>query len=73
MDLPHAAKRAFRDQMGTVLQKVVPFGSPPYQVLKNCGLSQKIYFLFFRLFGGPTGVLSAVSALPALLFSWHTS
>ena len=73
MDLPHAAKRAFADQIGPNVHKAVPFGSPPHQGLKNCGLSQKHIFFIFRLFGGPTGVLSAVSALPALLFSWHTS
>ena len=72
MDLPHAAKRAFRDQMGPNVQKAMPFGSPPYQGLKNYDLSQKNIFLFFDLFLGPTGVIFAVSALPAILFSWHT-
>ena len=48
VDLPHVAKHAFGDQMGPNMQKAMPFGSPPHQGLKNCGLSQK--FLFFDPF-----------------------
>ena len=74
VDLPHLAKRAFRDQMGPNAHKAMSFGSPPYQGLKNCELSQKkIFFFIFRPFLGPTGVIFAVSALPAMLLSWHTS
>ena len=49
VNLPHVAKHAFGDQMGPNMQKAMPFGSPPHQGLKNCGLSQKM-FLFFDLF-----------------------
>jgi len=31
VDLPHVAKRAFGDEMGTNMQKAMPFGRPPYQ------------------------------------------
>ena len=55
VDLPHAAKRAFCDQMGPNVQNPMPFGSLPYQGLKNCGLSQKNIFLFFDFWGGPPG------------------
>ena len=46
-----------------------PFGSPPEQGRKKCGLSQQRYF---RPFLGPTGVLSAVFALLGIFRSWHT-
>ena len=72
MDLPHLAKRAFRDQMGPNLQKAMPFGSPPYRGLKNCELSQKNISLFFDPFLGPTGVIFAVFALLAIFCGWHT-
>ena len=54
VNLPHVAKHAFGDQMGPNVQKPMPFGSPPHQGLKNCGLSQKI-FLFFDLFRAHRG------------------
>ena len=50
MDLPHLAKRVFRDQIGPNVQKAMLLGSPSHQGLKNCGLSQKIFFLFFDHF-----------------------
>ena len=71
VNLPHVAKHAFGDQMGPNVQKAMPFGSPPHQGLKNCGRSQKIFFIF-RPFLGPTGVLSAVFALVVIFRSWHT-
>ena len=55
VNMPHVAKHAFGDQMGPNVQKEMPFGSPPHQGPKNCGLSKKIYILFFNLFGGPPG------------------
>ena len=46
------AKRAFDDQMGTNVQKAMPFGSPPYQGLQNRELfSKKVSFIFLALFG----------------------
>ena len=72
VDLPHLAKSAFRDQMGPNAHKAMSFGSPPYQGLKNCELSQKKYFFIFRPFLGPTGVTFAVSALLAIFCGWHT-
>ena len=51
MDLPHLAKRAFRDQISPNVQKAMLLGSPSHQGLKNCGFSQKyIYFSFFDHF-----------------------
>ena len=47
VDLPHLAKRVFRDQIGPNVQKAMPFGSPSHQGLKNCGFSQKIFFFIF--------------------------
>ena len=55
VNLPHVAKHAFGDQMGPNVQNPMPFGSLPYQGLKNCELSQKIFFLFFDIFWGPPG------------------
>ena len=48
MDLPHLAKRVFRDQIGPNVQKAMLLGSPSHQGLKNCGLSQ--FFFIFDLF-----------------------
>ena len=47
LDLPHLAKRAFRDQIGPNVQKAMLLGSPSHQGLKNCGFLQKYFFLFF--------------------------
>jgi hypothetical protein len=47
VDLPHLAKRAFRDQIGPNVQKAMLLGSPSHQGLKNCGFSQKIFFFHF--------------------------
>ena len=49
MNLPHAAKHAFGDQIGPDVQKAMPFGSPPSRT-ENCGLSRKKQFSFFKLF-----------------------
>ena len=46
VDLPHLAKRAFRDQIGPNVQKAMLLGSPSHQGLKNCGFSQNIFFIF---------------------------
>ena len=46
VDLPHLAKRAFRDQIGPNVQKAMLLGSPSHQGLKNCGFSQKYFFSF---------------------------
>ena len=55
MDLPHLAKRAFRDQIGPNVQKAMLLGSPSHQGLKNCGFSPKYFFFtfdhFFLVFG----------------------
>jgi hypothetical protein len=55
VNLPHVAKHAFGDQMGPNVQNSMPFGSLPYQGLKNCGLSpqKKIFDIFL----GPPGRL----------------
>ena len=51
MDLPHLAKRAFRDQIGPNVQKAMLLGSPSHQGLKNCGFSQFLtIFLVFGIF-----------------------
>ena len=50
VDLPHLAKRAFRDQIGPNVQKAMLLGSPSHQGLKNCGFSQKYFFSFFDHF-----------------------
>ena len=71
MNLPHVAKHAFGDQMGPNVQNPMPFGSLPYQGLKNCGLSKKKKF-YFSTFFGPTGVTFAVFALLAIFCGWHT-
>ena len=55
VNLPHVCKHAFGDQTGPNVQKPMPFGSLPYQGLKNCGLSQQNIFLFFDVFSGPPG------------------
>ena len=47
MNLSYVAKYAFDEQMGPSRQIAMPFGSRPHQGLKNCGLSQKIFFDFF--------------------------
>ena len=47
LDLPHLAKRAFRDQIGPNVQKAMLLGSPSHQGLKNCGFSQKYFFFIF--------------------------
>jgi hypothetical protein len=65
VNLPHVAKHAFGNQMGTNMQKPMPFDSPPPQGLKNCELSQK-NVLFFCPFLGPTGLIFAVFALLAI-------
>ena len=36
--------------MGPNVQKAMPFGSPPYQGLKKCGLSKKKVFFYFSTF-----------------------
>ena len=46
VDLPHLAKRAFRDQIGPNVQKAMLLGSPSHQGLKNCGFSQKFFSPF---------------------------
>ena len=73
MNLLHVAKHASGDQMGPNVQKAMPFGSPLIEDRKIANFLKKNIFLFFDLFLGPTGVIFAVSALPAMLFSWHTS
>jgi hypothetical protein len=50
MDLPHLAKRAFGDQMGSNVQKAMLLGSPSQQGLKNRGFSQKYFCSFFDRF-----------------------
>ena len=50
VDLPHLAKRAFRDQIGPNVQKAMLLGSPSHQGLKNCGFSQKYFFSFLTIF-----------------------
>ena len=50
VDLPHLAKRVFRDQIGPNVQKAMLLGSPSHQGLKNCGLSHKIFFFIFDHF-----------------------
>ena len=47
VDLPHLAKRAFRDQIGPNVQNAMLLGSPSHQGLKNCGFSQKYFFFIF--------------------------
>ena len=47
LDLPHLAKRAFRDQIGPNVQKAMLLGSPSHQGLKNCGFSQIYIFFIF--------------------------
>ena len=49
VDLPHVAKRAFRDQIGPNVQKAMLLGSPSHQGLKNCGFSQ-FFFHFLTIF-----------------------
>ena len=50
MDLPHLAKRAFRDQIGPNVQKAMLLGNPSHQELKICGFSQNIFFHFLTIF-----------------------
>ena len=50
VDLPHLAKRVFRDQIGPNVQKAMLLGSPSHQGLKNCGFSQKYFFSFLTIF-----------------------
>ena len=59
---------------GPNVQKAMPFGSPPHQGLKNCGLSQKVIYIFLIFdFLGPTGLFFfAVFALLAIICSQHT-
>ena len=35
VNLPHLTEHAFGDQMGTNVQKAMPFGSPPHQGQKK--------------------------------------
>jgi hypothetical protein len=65
VDLPHRAKRVFRDQIGPNVQKAMLLGSPSHQGLKNCGFSHRINFSFFGLFLIFGGVF-AVFALLAI-------
>ena len=54
MDLPHLAKRVFRDQIGPNVQKAMLLGSPSHQGLKNCGFPQKYFsgfLIVFLIFG----------------------
>ena len=66
LDLPHLAKRAFRDQIGPNVQKAMLLGSPSHQGLKNCGLSHKIFFFIFDPFFFVFGDFFAVFALLAI-------
>ena len=66
MDLPHLAKRAFRDQIGPNVQKAMLLGSPSHQGLKNCGLSQKIFFFIFDHFFLGLVIVFAVFSLLAI-------
>ena len=50
VDLPHLAKRAFRDQIGPNVKKGMLLGSLSHQGLKNCGFSHKINFHDFAQF-----------------------
>ena len=52
MDLPHLAKRAFRDQIGPNVQKAMLLGSPSHQGLKNCGFFINIFLSFLTIFWG---------------------
>ena len=49
VDLPHLAKRAFRDQIGPNVQKAMLLGSPS-QSAENLWIFSKIFFSFFDLF-----------------------
>ena len=50
MDLPHLAKRAFRDQIGPNVQKAMLLGSPSHQGLKIADFLKNILFLFLTIF-----------------------
>jgi len=65
VDLPHLAKRAFRDHIGPNVQKAMLLSSPSHQGLKNCGFSQQYFFSFFDHFLG-FGDFFAVFALFAI-------
>ena len=45
MDLPHLAKRAFRDQIGPNVQKAMLLGSPSHQGLKIADFLKNISVL----------------------------
>ena len=66
VDLPHLAKRAFRDQIGPNVQKAMLLGSPSHQGLKNCGFSQKYFSFIFDHFLGGVGDFFAVFSLLAI-------
>ena len=65
LDLPHLAKRAFRDQIGPNVQKAMLLGNPSHQGLKICGISQNIFFHFLTIFFS-FGDFFAVSSLFAI-------
>ena len=50
MDLPHLAKRAFRDQIGPNVQKAMLLGSPSHQGLKIADFLTKYFFSFLTIF-----------------------
>ena len=69
VNLPHVAKHAFGDQMGPNVQKVMPFGSPPHQGLKKCGLFQKkLYFRLFMAYQAAFRGLRAVGHISQLAY-----
>ena len=70
VDLPHAAKLAFGNQMGPNVQKAMPPGSPSHQGPKNCGLSQS--FLFFDFFRAHRGDFCDFSAAGHILWLAHS-
>ena len=65
MDLPHLAKRAFRDQIGPNVQKAMLLGSPSHQGLKIADFL-KIFFSFFDHFFLVFGDFFAVFSLLAI-------
>ncbi len=50
VDLPHLAKRAFRDQIGPNVQKAMLPGSPSHQRAEKLRIFSKIFFSFFFSF-----------------------
>ena len=47
VDLPHLAKRVFRDQIGPNVQKAMLLGSPSHQRAEKLRIFSKYFFFIF--------------------------